>query len=252
MHCDAWKDARGGKRHGLRFGPCRTISRVCIRRRGVGGMRSSVLVGAGAPELHESMLICDTAAQQTSVVVAGLPFEFRESAARVIVGADARALWLSPAARRILQSSRTLALVDGKVVGRTHHCEQRLRALVSESLQENGPVDQLMSGASGEAPELFLQADNRSRRGTAVVAITIRELARDMDRLPDLMRLFGLTRTEHKIVRLLMQGHSVRAIADKLGASVLTVRTHLKRTYAKVNVGTKEQLFSTLMKLMLD
>jgi DNA-binding CsgD family transcriptional regulator len=73
-----------------------------------------------------------------------------------------------------------------------------------------------------------------------------------MDQLPDLSRLFGLTRTEHKIVRMLMQGHSVRGIAAQLGTSVLTVRTHLKRTYAKVNVGTKEQLFSTMLKLMLD
>lgn len=124
--------------------------------------------------------------------------------------------------------------------------------MVAESLQHKGRIDQLISPTKGEAPELFLQAENRSRGGNAVVAITIRELGRDMDRLPDLMRLFGLTRTEHKIVRLLMHGHAVKAIADQLGTSVLTVRTHLKRTYAKVNVGTKEQLFSTLLKLMLD
>jgi DNA-binding CsgD family transcriptional regulator len=215
-------------------------------------MRSSVLVGAAAPDFHESLLICDTAVQQTNVVVAGLPFEFREAAARVIVGADARALWLSPAARRILQSSRTLALSEGRLVGRARHSEQQVRALIAESLQDNACVDQLIAPANGEAPELFLQAENRSRGGNAVVAVTIRELGRDMDRLPDLTRLFGLTRTEHKIVRLLMQGHSVRAIADQLGTSVLTARTHLKRTYAKVNVGTKEQLFSTLLKLMLD
>lgn len=223
-----------------------------IRRRGVGGMRSSVLVGAAAPDFHESTLICDTPVQQTNAVVAGLPFEFRESAARVIVGADARALWLSRAARDILESSRTLSVVDGTLVGRTRHSEQQLRALIAESLQNNGRVDQLISPANGEAPELFLKAENRNRGGHAVVAVTIRELGREMDRLPDLMRLFGLTRTEQKIVRLLMQGHSVRTIAEQLGTSVLTARTHLKRTYAKVNVGTKEQLFSTLLKLMLD
>ena len=215
-------------------------------------MRSSVLVGAAAPDPHESALICGTAVHQTNAVVAGLPFEFRESAARAILGADAQVLWMSSTAWKIIEGSRTLSIVDGRLVGRTRHSEQQIRAMIAETIRDNSCIDQLISTASGEAPELFLKAENRTRGGNAVVAITIRELGRDMDRLPDLMRLFALTRTEHKIVRLLMQGHSVRAIADKLGASVLTVRTHLKRTYAKVHVGTKEQLFSTLLKLMLD
>jgi DNA-binding CsgD family transcriptional regulator len=215
-------------------------------------MRSSVLVGAAAPDFHESILICNVPVEPANVIVAGLPFEFRESGARAMVGSDARALWLSANARHIVESSRTLSLVDGRIVGRTRYCEQLIRAMIAEALQSHACVDQLMSPASGEAPELFVQAENRSRGGNAVVALKIRQLGRDMDHLPDLTRLFGLTRTEQKIVRLLMQGHSVRAIADQLGTSVLTARTHLKRTYAKVNVGTKEQLFSTLLKLMLD
>lgn len=218
-------------------------------------MRSGVLVGAAARDVHEALLIRGepaAAPQSVNVVVAGLPFEFRETGARAMVGIDGRALWLSPAAAQTIDSSASVGIVDGRLVGRTRQSEQLVRAMLAEAQRGGGAVDLLLAPASGEPPELFLKAENRSRGGNPVIAITIRELGRDMDRLPDLTRLFGLTRTEHKIVRLLMQGHSVRGIAALLGTSVLTVRTHLKRTYAKVSVGTKEQLFSTLLKLMVD
>jgi DNA-binding CsgD family transcriptional regulator len=186
------------------------------------------------------------------ILVTGLPFEFREAGARAMVAAGGRALWLSPAALDIIGSSDSIAVVDGKLVGRTRHSEQLLRGLFLEVLQRSGTVDLLVAPASTEPPKLFLQAHNCGAGSNAVIAITFRALDRDMDRLPDLTKLFALTPTEHKIVRLLIQGHSVRVIAAQLGTSVLTVRTHLKRTYAKVNVGTKEQLFSTLLKLIID
>jgi DNA-binding CsgD family transcriptional regulator len=218
-------------------------------------MRSGVLVGAAAQEVHEAILICSEPAAQerpANITVAGLPFAFRETAARAMVGVDGRALWLSPAATQAIETYATMGIVDGRLVGRTRHSDQLVRGMLAEAERSSGPVDVLLAPANGEPPELFLQAENRSRSDNPVIAVTIRELGRDMDRLPDLTRLFALTRTEHKIVRLLMQGHSVRGIAAILGTSVLTVRTHLKRTYAKVNVGTKEQLFSTLLKLMVD
>jgi DNA-binding CsgD family transcriptional regulator len=218
-------------------------------------MRTSVLVGAAAQDAHEALLIRSApsfSAPAGNILVAGLPFEFRELGARAMIAVDGRALWLSPAALDMIASSDTIALVDGKLAGRTRHSEQLLRGMIAEVLQRSEMVDLLVAPASTEAPELFLQAQNRSGGASAVIAITFRALGRDMDRLPDLTKLFGLTPTEHKIVRLLMQGHSVRGIAAQLGTSVLTVRTHLKRTYAKVNVGTKEQLFSTLLKLMID
>lgn len=127
-----------------------------------------------------------------------------------------------------------------------------MRALVGEAAQVADPVHQLFAPATGESPELFIEAQKRNSGNSPVITVTIRELGRDMDRLPDLTILFGLTRTEHKIIRMLVQGLSVRRIATELGTSVLTVRTHLKRTYGKVNVGTKEQLFATMLKLMVD
>jgi DNA-binding NarL/FixJ family response regulator len=50
----------------------------------------------------------------------------------------------------------------------------------------------------------------------------------------------------------MFQGQSVTEIAQAVHKSVLTIRTHVKRIYGKLNVGTKEQLFSTVLKLMVD
>jgi hypothetical protein len=164
-------------------------------------MHSGVLVGAAAQDVHEAILICSeppAQRQSANVVVAGLPFEFRETGARAMVGIDGRALWLSPAAAEAIEACATIGIVDGRLVGRTRHSEQLVRAMLAEAQRGAGAVDLLLAPANGEAPELFLQAENRSRGGNPVIAVTIRELGRDMDRLPDLTRLFGLTPTEQR------------------------------------------------------
>jgi DNA-binding CsgD family transcriptional regulator len=51
---------------------------------------------------------------------------------------------------------------------------------------------------------------------------------------------------------MMVRGQSVTEIAEQLHKSVLTVRTHVKRAYGKLGVGSKEQLFATVMKLMVD
>lgn len=42
---------------------------------------------------------------------------------------------------------------------------------------------------------------------------------------------------------------SVNEIALRLGKSVMTVRTHVKHAYSKLNITSKEQLFATTLKL---
>ena len=64
--------------------------------------------------------------------------------------------------------------------------------------------------------------------------------------LPDLTGL-RLTNAEQLIVRRLMQAGAPPAVADGLGAALLTVRTHIKRAYAKLGVHSKEQLFAKLL-----
>lgn len=60
----------------------------------------------------------------------------------------------------------------------------------------------------------------------------------------DLEPIFSVTRAEQKTLVLILHGRSVTEIAAELEKSVLTVRTHVKRLYAKLGVQSREQLFA--------
>ena len=52
---------------------------------------------------------------------------------------------------------------------------------------------------------------------------------------------YNLTPHEHRVLRLLAEGHSYRGAAGRLGLSVNTVSFHMKRVYEKLHVHSKSQ-----------
>jgi DNA-binding CsgD family transcriptional regulator len=65
-------------------------------------------------------------------------------------------------------------------------------------------------------------------------------------RLVDLRQAFGLTDAEHSVAEHLMNGHTAEETAAQLGVGIETIRTHIKRTYAKLDVSSREALFNRL------
>lgn len=63
----------------------------------------------------------------------------------------------------------------------------------------------------------------------------------------DLVRAFRLTQTEAAVAIELAAGQSVLDIAAARGASVHTIRTHLKRTFAKTGTHTQAALVSKVL-----
>jgi DNA-binding CsgD family transcriptional regulator len=57
---------------------------------------------------------------------------------------------------------------------------------------------------------------------------------------------YGLTDTERKIVSMLAGGATAMEIASSRGSSLLTVRTHIKRAYEKMEVNSREKMFARL------
>ena len=55
---------------------------------------------------------------------------------------------------------------------------------------------------------------------------------------------FYLSRREVEIMRLVVQGFTIAAIAEELFISENTVKTHMRRLYAKLDIHKKQQLFS--------
>lgn len=62
----------------------------------------------------------------------------------------------------------------------------------------------------------------------------------------DFSKIFGLTAAEGAVLRRLIDGDRVEAIASNMGVSVETTRTHIRRSYNKLGVGSREELFSAI------
>lgn len=53
-----------------------------------------------------------------------------------------------------------------------------------------------------------------------------------------------LTERECKIAQMILRGHSTRSLAERLGVSEDTIKSHRKHVYAKLDIGTQSELFS--------
>jgi DNA-binding CsgD family transcriptional regulator len=87
----------------------------------------------------------------------------------------------------------------------------------------------------------------------AAVAITIREADDNFLAVyPDLEGVFGLTHCEALVVVRLMRGYCAQRIANDLDVSVHTVRAHLRHSYDKLGVRSREELWQRLAPYRLN
>lgn len=68
----------------------------------------------------------------------------------------------------------------------------------------------------------------------------------------DFSAMFGLTPSEHRPIRLLLDGYGAEEAARRLGISIETARTHIRRAYVKMGVGSREAMFRLLAPFRLD
>ncbi|GAT70467.1 luxR family transcriptional regulator [Planomonospora sphaerica] len=110
----------------------------------------------------------------------------------------------------------------------------------------------LTAGASGfllknASPAEVLHAVRAVHAGNAMLApeVTARLLDRFHPRRPDERHAFTrqvLSERELQVIRLVARGRSNQEIADELCLSLETVRTYLRRTFAKLDVRDRTQL----------
>jgi len=92
--------------------------------------------------------------------------------------------------------------------------------------------------------------DQMLNRARAVVLVI--DSAADVPPDPALVRdVLGLTLGEARIASLVGSGITPQEAADKLGISKETVRTALKRVFAKVGVSRQSELAALLTRLVL-
>ena len=227
-------------------------------------MLSDVLSSEGSPQRGEDTCEPPTLTLATAQYVAprigsDISFQWSEppfliggGCAKIVTDETGKVLWRSAGAALLTSKMCCVMISDGELCGRSRYADTLLRRLLSAAASSAAPVEELFSTSLSESRELYVKARSCVAGDLRVIEVTLRELDRDLSDIPDLCRLYGLTRAEQEITRKMLQGHSVAEIAAELGKAELTVRTHIKRLYVKLNVRTKEQLFAIVLKLMVD
>lgn len=137
----------------------------------------------------------------------------------------------------MLSDNRGFFLRDGML------CAKDRRA----GLQLEHFVAGLEPDCIGTLPLLDFLIVGRRLAPDAPIALQFRDLrCRFEIDCADLEPVFGVTRTEQQTLLRMLQGDGVAKIAEDLDKSVLTVRTHVKRLYAKLGVQSREQLFARI------
>jgi DNA-binding CsgD family transcriptional regulator len=193
----------------------------------------------------------------------GLEVSFAEMLNQLRTGAilirPADLVWfVNDSARDTLNEQDGLTIDHGVLRAARAEDHASLRALV-RGITTGTAADPSSGGVlqvrrpSGRRPLQLTVSRLPSRAGTlgipaacAVVFVIDPERVREAD--PELLRrLYGLTRMEAEIARLLLQDKNVREIADRLGIRQNSVRFHLKHLFVKTETRRQSELVSLLM-----
>jgi DNA-binding CsgD family transcriptional regulator len=177
----------------------------------------------------------------------------------VIVDAEGKVLFHNEQTRELLARADGLLLLRGGLSAVNPTEAATLRRLVAQAcatamgrgLFAGGAVE--ITRRSGRRPFTVLVAPFRARalalatdRPAAVVFIGDPE--RRFEGIGDLLqRLHRLTRAEAAVATLLLEGRRTEDLAELLGITLLTARTHVKRVLAKVGVRSQAELLRVLL-----
>jgi DNA-binding NarL/FixJ family response regulator len=155
----------------------------------------------------------------------------------------------------------SVVLMDIKMKGMDGiECVRRLKEKMPEILvimltvfeDEDLIFDALMAGATGyllkrQPPEQLLEAIHEVLAGGSPMSATIaRKVVKLLQRSGDVAKSSGgvrllLSARQREMLDLLAAGEPYKAIADKMGLSIHTVRGYIRRIYEKLQVHTRTE-----------
>ncbi len=172
----------------------------------------------------------------------------------LLVDARARIVFANSAAQTLLAEGNILRDLGGKLSALDSAADRALRSVFAAALGGDTEV-----GAEGVALPLLSNNDNqwlahilpltsgaRRRAGieySATAAVFVRNVQLDT---PPLLKtvatLYRLTPRESRVLQALVEVGGVPAVADELGVSAATVRTHLKNLFEKTGMRRQADL----------
>ncbi|KHK93338.1 hypothetical protein LK12_03280 [Novosphingobium malaysiense] len=160
--------------------------------------------------------------------------------ARLVVNDERQVLWASEVALALLEPQFPVVIADGAL------CFERANDPVAcqEWLHSVGrkPSRFLVSGAQEDWWVVMNAWRGRLHADTAIYAEFILSHPPYRSSTSGMSKQFGLTPAECDVIDALVRLETPTKIADRLGVSINTVRTHIRRLYGKLGVNTQVQL----------
>lgn len=174
----------------------------------------------------------------------------REDRARIVVDANLTAHWVSSRARALMDDHNSVIHRNGRILPRDHRVEGELRTFVE---QATGEVSAQCISDPGTGEQVVLTATRLPSPWQHLVGITLQRAGYDVSvRLANLEQALGLTPTEARVAHHLFCGHTAEETAENLCVSLDTIRTHIKRAYAKLGVSSREHFFHKLTPFVIS
>lgn len=158
-------------------------------------------------------------------------------------------LWLSEAAKALLADDDDLVIRNGRLRVRDSRTDKRLQAAIHWAA---GLDDGLVS-RRGALPVVQEAAEGLPTRvwwvtvqsGIILVSLDGQQIAED--RLDMAAVVYGLSPTQKRLARLVAEGKSLPEIAEALGVTASTARTHLQRIFDKTGIHNQPALVRALL-----
>ncbi|WP_349370305.1 helix-turn-helix transcriptional regulator [Salinarimonas sp.] len=166
----------------------------------------------------------------------------------VLLDRQARVLFATAPARRILDARRLVCAADGKLRAGSPKATADLRHAVAGGPRRRS----VLIAAEGDDDPLLARLVPLARASDPdgcgpVAALFLPELRDASPSLADLQLRFGLTPAEACCAREMLRGEGIGAYARRAGISHATARTHLKHVFEKTGARRQAQLVSRLL-----
>lgn len=182
----------------------------------------------------------------------------REATSPIVeVGPDCKVIWLNQAAASEITSFAGLSLSHGTLRASTPDWDRHLRDQVARAHELTAFAKYnraAMEGGGSVTYPVVLGEDEEGAMLVCWVKVADGRVYVLFGTNPDLHQQIEVARVIHALsdaqtetIRLIAKGLELRSIAEELGVSINTVKTHLKRVFEKVGVSSQVELIRKLV-----
>jgi DNA-binding CsgD family transcriptional regulator len=175
----------------------------------------------------------------------GLAWLKNDPHSRVILDDRLEVSWCNHAADAEFKLKRDLLIRDGMLAAANRSNQARLAEFVKSCGNE---VRGLFFGCSDGNADLIFRGQELNRGGARrfIGVRFFRSDSRNAVQHLALDQVFKLTKSEHRVLLEMLEGCTADQVAQKLGVSVETTRSHIRNLYVKLGVTSRESMFSRL------